>query len=509
MRESEMRESEMTGGVSRSAGTQAGATATGGASTTTGWAGYTASGPDSPGRCVLAGSRRHDDPGFLIRPADGPLLVAYRALRREIFVREQGLFAGSDADDIDDDPRCHVLVALAPDGTLLGGVRLAPATSADIGWWTGSRLVVDPRSRAKGLGPALIRAACALAENQQVLRFEATVRARYESMFTEIGWIRLGDREIAGAPHVWMRWPIDRIERQAQAAKAMLAQALTPLRAQPMGLGGRGFRGDDGAPVPGTDLIAACDAILPSMVERDPEWAGWCSVLVNLNDLSAMGAEPVGMLDAVGAPNHSILTRVLRGLSRAAEAWQVPVLGGHTQLGVPAALSVTALGRTETPVRGGGGRVGDEIRLTADLGGDWRPGYSGRQWDSSSRRTGEELRALGRFVARTAPTAAKDVSMAGFAGTAGMLAEAAGVGAELDIARIPRPAGASVAEWLTCFPGFAMITADRAGAPIAPAGPAESAVCGVLTSAPGVRLRWPDGTTTTAVHGTVTGLGES
>jgi len=458
---------------------------------------------------VLAGSLQHDDPGFLIRPADGRLLTAYRALRREIFVREQGLFAGSDADDIDDDPRCRVLVALAADGTLLGGVRLAPATTEDIGWWTGSRLVVDPRRRTRGLGPALIRAACALAENQQVLRFEATVQARYEQMFARLGWIRLDDREIGGAAHVGMRWPIDRIERQALAAKSMLAQALAPLRAQPMGLGGHGFRGDDGAPVPGSDLIAACDAILPSMVERDPEWAGWCSVLVNLNDLSAMGAVPVGMLDAVAAPNHSVLTRVLRGLARAAEAWQVPVLGGHTQLGVPAALSVTALGRTDSPVRGGGGMVGDEIRLTADLGGDWRPGYTGRQWDSSSRRTGEELRALGRFVAGTAPAAAKDVSMAGFAGTAGMLAEAAGVGAELDITRIPRPAGASVAEWLTCFPGFAMITADRSGAVTAPTGPAESALCGVLTSAPGVRLRWPDGTTTTAVHGTVTGLGES
>ena len=482
---------------------------TGNAVETTGWSGYTATAPDSPSRCVLAGSLQHDDPGFLIRPADGRLLTAYRALRREIFVREQGLFAGSDADDIDDDPRCRVLVALAADGTLLGGVRLAPATTEDIGWWTGSRLVVDPRRRTRGLGPALIRAACALAENQQVLRFEATVQARYEQMFARLGWIRLDDREIGGAAHVGMRWPIDRIERQALAAKSMLAQALAPLRAQPMGLGGHGFRGDDGAPVPGSDLIAACDAILPSMVERDPEWAGWCSVLVNLNDLSAMGAVPVGMLDAVAAPNHSVLTRVLRGLARAAEAWQVPVLGGHTQLGVPAALSVTALGRTDSPVRGGGGMVGDEIRLTADLGGDWRPGYTGRQWDSSSRRTGEELRALGRFVAGTAPAAAKDVSMAGFAGTAGMLAEAAGVGAELDITRIPRPAGASVAEWLTCFPGFAMITADRSGAVTAPTGPAESALCGVLTSAPGVRLRWPDGTTTTAVHGTVTGLGES
>ena len=139
-------------------------------------------------------------------------------------------------------------------------------------------------------------------------------------------------------------------------------------------LGGTGFVGDDGAPVPGTDLIAACDAIVPSMVERDPEWAGWCAVLVNINDLAAMGASPLGLLDAVGARDAAHAARVLAGLARAAEAYGVPVLGGHTQLGVPAALSVTALGRTGRPVPGGGGRPGHAVRLTADLGGCWRPG---------------------------------------------------------------------------------------------------------------------------------------
>ena len=91
-----------------------------------------------------------------------------------------------------------------------------------------------------------------------------------------------------------------------------------------------GFVGDDGAPVPGSDVIAACDAILPAMVERDPEWAGWCGVLVNVNDLAAMGARPVGLLDAVGARDASFAARVLRGLRAAADAYGVPVLGGHT-----------------------------------------------------------------------------------------------------------------------------------------------------------------------------------
>ncbi|UGT59067.1 MSMEG_0567/sll0787 family protein [Nocardia asteroides] len=459
----------------------------------------------APDFSVLTGPA--PDP-FLIHRAEEADLRAYRNLRRAAFVHDQALFAGSDRDDLDDDPRTIVLVAKAQDSTVLGGVRLAPATDPDIGWWTGSRLVVHPHLRTAGVGAALVRAACAHAENADVLRFEATVQAAHAKLFARLGWERLGDTAINGRPHVAVRWPIDRVERLTNATKALLAEVLAPLATE-NNLGGTGFRGDDGAPVPGSDLIAACDAILPSMVERDPEWAGWCAVLVNLNDLAAMGADPVGLLDAVGAPTRSTLTAIVRGLAAAARAWDVPVLGGHTQLGVPAALSVTALGRTATPVRGGGGRPGHELRLTADTEGGWRPGYHGRQWDSTSRRSGAELRALGRVVAWAAPAAAKDVSMAGIAGTTGMLAEASGLGAELDVARIPRPEQAAVGAWLTCFPGFAMLTADRPGTPAPATGPARSAVCGRLVPGGGVRLRWPDGATTTAVPGTVTGLGES
>lgn len=449
-------------------------------------------------------------PGFLIHPADSPAeIAAYERLRRETFVVEQGLFCGTDRDDIDDDPRTVVLVATTPDGTVLGGVRLAPHGEADIGWWTGSRLVVNPASQHGGLGPALVRAACAYAETHGVLRFEATVQQRYRPMFTALGWHSHGDCLVGGHPHVRMRWPLDQIERHAAATKSFLGPVLEPLRDQPGGLGPPGFRGDDGVPVPGSEMIAACDAIMPSMVERDPEWAGWCSVLVNINDLTAMGAIPTGLLDAVGAPNRSLLTRVVRGLAAASRAWQVPVLGGHTQLGVPAALSVTALGAAEHPIRAGGARAGDTLRLTADLTGCWRPGYHGRQWDSTSGRSPAELAELAGLVAGLRPRAAKDVSMAGVVGTVGMLAEACGTGAELDVADICRPAGADMTSWLTCFPGFAMLTADRPGrgAPAhLPAG-AATAACGRLTTPPGVRLRWPDGISTTVIRSAVTGLG--
>ncbi len=454
---------------------------------------------------ILAGTRPR--PPFLIGPADTADLSAYHRLRRDEFVHAQALFPGTDIDAIDDDPRTVVLVARAADGTLLGGVRLAPVGAVDIGWWTGSRLVTTRAARSAGVGPALIRAACAHVESAGVLRFEADVQTRYAPTFAALGWEQLGQNVVADRPHTRMRFPLNPFTGLAAATKSFLGDTLAPLRAIRGGLGPAGFVGDDGAPIPGTDLIAACDAIIPSMVERDPEWAGWCSVLVNVNDLTAMGARPVGLLDAVGAPNRQILDRIIGGITAASAAWRTPVLGGHTQLGVPAALAVTALGRTAAPVPAGGGRSGDRVRLTADLSGRWRPGYTGKQWDSTSTRSAAELAAMTGLVAELRPRAAKDVSMAGVVGTLGMLAEASGMGAELDIAAVPRPTDAPVGQWLTCFPGYAMLTAGRpAPAPALPTGVVD-ADCGSLTAAPGVRLRWPDGMTTTALTTPVTGIG--
>ena len=483
------------------------------------------------GDVVLTGSRPVvglDPSAYVVTPAESLAdLTAYRRLRREVFVAEQGLFDGSDTDDVDDDPRTQVLLARTPGGDVLGGVRLHPTThpaaaGRDIGWWSGSRLAVVPGARGhRGVGAALVRAACARAEAEGVLRFDAVVQERHTPLFARLGWQAGGPTILQGQPHRRVDWPIDRVARLVAATKADLGGLLD--RFDAAGPGGAGFVGDDAAPVPGADLVAACDAILPAMVERDPEWAGWCSVLVNLNDLAAMGATPVGLLDAVGARDASFARRVVRGLADAARAWGVPVLGGHTQLGVHGALSVTALGRTHPalpgPVRGGGGRAGDRVRLTADLGGGWRPGYDGRQWDSTSRRSPAQLRAQMEVVPALAPQAAKDVSMSGMVGTLGMLAEASGCRGVLDVADVPMPAGASTGDWLTCFPGFAMLTAHDPGgdspsggdlaARVPDAAHLTTAVCGDLAPGRDVGLRWPDGVVTEAVAGPVTGMGVS
>ncbi|GAB3596563.1 MSMEG_0567/sll0787 family protein [Microbacterium tumbae] len=462
---------------------------------------------------VLTGSARPpavDPRGWRVDRATPAQADAYRSIRRDVFVAEQGIFDADDADRIDDDPRTVLLVCLDEEGQVLGGVRLAPASEGrDIGWWTGSRLVVRRDARgAGGIGSALVREACALALSLGVLRFEATVQERNAPLFRHLGWEAWGRTMIGQVEHVRMRWPIDRIEKLLAATKAPLGALVGAFRDDdPRALGGSAFVGDDGAPVPGSDVIAACDAILPAMIERDPEWAGWCAVLVNVNDLSAMGARPIGLLDAVAAPTTSFARRILGGLRSGADAWGVPLLGGHTQIGPAAALSVTALGRTKHPVPGGGGRLGDELSLTVDLRGSWRRGFEGRQWDTTSARSGAELRELAGLVRRARPKAAKDVSMGGIVGTAAMLAEASGTGLAIDVSAVPAPADAAFGDWLTCFPGFGMLTADRPGRSRMASELAETSVIGRLTGGSDVRLVWPDGVETPVSRTPATGLG--
>ena len=448
----------------------------------------------------------HAPPWLIVQAGERPdRLAAYDALRRREFVERQGLFARDDRDDADLDPHTRVLVAVDGDGGVLGGVRIHPAVagSQEIGWWRGSRLVVDAGAgHHRGLiGAALVRAACAHALDAGALRFDAHVQPGQVRFFQRLGWTGARTIEVAREPHRLMRWEVRRIRDLAEATKQPLGELIGDLVPRDR------WRGDDGVPLAGSDLVTCVDAIVPAIVAEDPEWAGWCGMLVTAHDLAAMGTEPLGALDALAAPGGAHAARVLDGIRRASEALALPVLGGHTSLGAPAALVVTGIGRAAAPVPAGGGRAGDAVTLTADLAGDWRPGYAGRQWDSTSWRTRAQLAPMLSAVARARPRAAKDVSMAGVVGTLGMLAEASGCGAELDVTAIPRPAGAGLGDWLTCFPGFAMLTCDAPSAPPPSAGEAVSARCGVLQREPGIRLRWPDGEVTETLPASISGLG--
>ncbi len=450
---------------------------------------------------------------FIVEEANADGVAEYGRIRHQHFVEDQSLFVETDRDEVDASPDTIVLVArsvLGPRaGEIIGGVRVHPVNDRLDGWWAGSRLATTS-SGGFGVGAALVRAACSRAEAEGAIRFDACAQPDKERFFTRLGWVRSSDVVAFDSPHVLMHWPIKTFAKAAahKSAIGRLVSEVAP--------GGNGWVGDDGAPIAGTDVVGVSDAILPAMVERDPWWAGWCSVLVNVNDLTAMGATPLGLFDSIGARTESMAGRVIQGLEAASQAWAIDVLGGHTQLGVHGSLSVAMVGRTTQPVPGGGGAPGQRLSLIADVSGQWRPGYTGRQWDSTSSRTPWELRALQPLVAQLNPAAAKDVSMAGVVGTAAMLAEASGVSIEIDVDAIPRPNGTRLDHWLSCFPGYAMLIAHDEPIDVGQTGTCLDDIDGIvvgeigrLGQGEGVNLRWSDGYVEQAVGGIVTGLGPS
>ena len=114
--------------------------------------------------------------------------------------------------------------------------------------------------------------------------------------------------------------------------------------------------GDDGAVVApqrrpatggsGADQVIACgEALLPAFVASDPYGAGVAAVLANVNDLAAMGAVPLAIVDTiVGSPE--LAREALRGMKEACGWYDVALAGGHLTLhdGAPA-VSAFGVGR--------------------------------------------------------------------------------------------------------------------------------------------------------------------
>lgn len=135
--------------------------------------------------------------------ADATALAEHQRIRFEVFVREQGIFAGSDVDS--QDARLDVLHVLGlHNGVPAGAVRLYPL-EVSTGTWQGDRLAVLPGFRTSGLGAPLVRFAVATAGARGGGRMIAHVQLANERFFERLGWARRGDvEEYVGRPHVLM-----------------------------------------------------------------------------------------------------------------------------------------------------------------------------------------------------------------------------------------------------------------------------------------------------------------
>ena len=101
------------------------------------------------------------------------------------------------------------------------------------------------------------------------------------------------------------------------------------------------------------------------------EWLGHKTLAVNLSDLAAMGAKPVGFTLALALPNANAdwLAQFSQGLFRLAQHWQCPLIGGDTTQG-PLTICITALGHVPAgdAIKRSGAKVGDDIWVSGTLG---------------------------------------------------------------------------------------------------------------------------------------------
>ncbi len=217
---------------------------------------------------------------------------------------------------------------------------------------------------------------------------------------------------------------------------------------------------DDAAlitPPPGHALVATADAMISGIhfLPDDPaETVGRKLLRVNLSDLAAMGAQPIGYLLTCAWPkgwDQDWIADFARGLGLDQERYGVSLLGGDTTSGPgPMSLSLTALGSVEPDraLRRSGARAGDRVLVSGTLGNaafgllvrygrllDLSEAAQGRL--TESYRLPEPRLALGRALATGGlATACLDVSD-GLVADLGHICEVSGLGARVLAERIP------------------------------------------------------------------------
>ncbi|MGE0315614.1 MAG: thiamine-phosphate kinase [Lautropia sp.] len=137
--------------------------------------------------------------------------------------------------------------------------------------------------------------------------------------------------------------------------------------------------GDDcallAAPEAGQVLAVSSDMLVEGrhfFAGTDPASVGHKTLAVNLSDLAAMGAEPLGFTLSIALPvvDDDWLRAFCDGLFALAARARCPLVGGDTTRG-PLCLSVTVFGQVPAAqaFRRSGARVGDDLWVSGPLGG--------------------------------------------------------------------------------------------------------------------------------------------
>lgn len=208
--------------------------------------------------------------------------------------------------------------------------------------------------------------------------------------------------------------------------------------------------GDDAAvcEVPsGMQLVISTDALVSGVHFPDdtlPADIGYKSLAVNLSDIAAMGAEPCWFSLALTTPNMDWhwLTQFSEGMLELATEHQMQLIGGDTTRG-PLSISITVHGlvpKNQARLRSMA-KVGDDIWLTGSIGD---AAAALHQWKNGGLQSMKLRHRLNRPTARvSAGLAVREYAHAmldvsdGLAQDLGHILNASGVGAEIELGRLP------------------------------------------------------------------------
>ena len=242
------------------------------------------------------------------------------------------------------------------------------------------------------------------------------------------------------------------------AEERLIARHFVPVATHP---GAFGLADDAAAitPPPGCDLVLTTDGVISGVhvfADDPPDLIARKALRMNLSDLAAKGATPLGFLLALSLPANtksSWIAAFARGLREDAKRYGCPLLGGDTDhTPGPEAVSIAAFGAVPRGkmVRRSGAKPGDVVVVTGTIGDaalglmlrrdarlaeHWGLGKSGAAQLVGRYRLPEPRNALARAVLRYA-SAALDVSD-GLVGDLDKLCRCSNVAAEIDVAQIP------------------------------------------------------------------------
>jgi thiamine-monophosphate kinase len=222
--------------------------------------------------------------------------------------------------------------------------------------------------------------------------------------------------------------------------------------------------GDDAAhytPPPGTRVVLTADALVAGihfLADDPPAQVARKALRVNLSDLAAKAARPVGYLLVLHRPRalpDRWIARFAEGLAEDQRRFDIGLWGGDTvTTDGPLAVSITAVGETsasQPPLLRAGALAGDVVYVTGTIG-DAHLGLRALKGDLASLKPAHRMHFvhcyrlpeprldLAPFLARAA-TAAMDVSD-GLVADLGHIADASRLSAELDLGRLPLSAAA-------------------------------------------------------------------